>query len=153
MYYNVYELSNISYSCCIWAASRHNQHSGFVTSMDPDQPVHPCSLIRNHAVRLITNPISSRETDSEQHRTWSDCADAQAGLDPCWLQTHYVGFVMTRLIYTLNAFSFGYMCAGIISPCVYTLISVLSVALSNVWRSTKSCPDISIHYCIEKTTT
>jgi hypothetical protein len=24
--------------------------------------------------------------------------DAQAGLDPCWSQTHYVGFVMTRLI-------------------------------------------------------
>jgi hypothetical protein len=23
--------------------------------------------------------------------------DAQAGLDPCWSQTHYVGFVMTRL--------------------------------------------------------
>jgi hypothetical protein len=25
--------------------------------------------------------------------------DAQAGLDPCWSQTHYVGFVVTRLIY------------------------------------------------------
>jgi hypothetical protein len=25
--------------------------------------------------------------------------DAQAGLDPCCSQTHYVGFVMTRLIY------------------------------------------------------
>jgi hypothetical protein len=24
--------------------------------------------------------------------------DAQAGLDPCWSQTHYVGFVVTRLI-------------------------------------------------------
>jgi hypothetical protein len=24
-------------------------------------------------------------------------ADAQAGLDPCWSQTHYVGFVMRRL--------------------------------------------------------
>jgi hypothetical protein len=35
---------------------------------------------------------------SEQHGSWSDCADAQAGLDPCWSQTHYVGFVVTRLI-------------------------------------------------------
>jgi hypothetical protein len=26
--------------------------------------------------------------------------DAQAGLDPCWSQTHYVGFVMTWLILT-----------------------------------------------------
>jgi hypothetical protein len=28
----------------------------------------------------------------------SDCADAQAGLDPCLSQTNYVGFVVTRLI-------------------------------------------------------
>jgi hypothetical protein len=30
-----------------------------------------------------------------------DCADAQAGLDPCWSQTHYVGFVVTRLNFIL----------------------------------------------------
>jgi hypothetical protein len=47
----------------------------------------------------LTNSITNTETDSEQHGSWPDCADAQAGLDPCWLQTHYVGFVMTRLIY------------------------------------------------------
>jgi hypothetical protein len=46
----------------------------------------------------LTNPITSRETESEQHGSWSDFAEAQAGLDPCWSQTHYVGFVMTRLI-------------------------------------------------------
>jgi hypothetical protein len=45
----------------------------------------------------LTNPISSRETDSEQHGSWSDCTDAQAGLDPCWSQKHYVGFVVTWL--------------------------------------------------------
>jgi hypothetical protein len=40
---------------------------------------------------------------SEQHASWSDCADAQAGPDPCWPQTHYVGFVVMQLIswYTL----------------------------------------------------
>jgi hypothetical protein len=54
--------------------------------------------VRIHAVRLPTL-ITSRETDSEQHGSWSDCADAQAGLDPCWSQTHYVGFVVTRLIW------------------------------------------------------
>jgi hypothetical protein len=36
---------------------------------------------------------------SEQHGSWSDCADAQAGLDPCWSKTHYVGFVVKRLKY------------------------------------------------------
>jgi hypothetical protein len=27
--------------------------------------------------------------------------EAQAGLDPCWSQTHYVGFVIGRLIYSI----------------------------------------------------
>jgi hypothetical protein len=36
----------------IWAASWQNQHSEFATIMDPDQPAHPRSLIRIHAVRF-----------------------------------------------------------------------------------------------------
>jgi hypothetical protein len=35
-------------------SSRQNQHSAFATSMDPDQPAHPRSLIRIHDVRLPT---------------------------------------------------------------------------------------------------
>jgi hypothetical protein len=31
-----------------------NQHNAFATSMDPDQPAHPRSLIRIHAVGLQT---------------------------------------------------------------------------------------------------
>jgi hypothetical protein len=31
-----------------------NQHNGFATSMDPDQPAHSRSLIRIHDVRLQT---------------------------------------------------------------------------------------------------
>jgi hypothetical protein len=38
----------------IWAVSRQNQHNGFATSMDQDQPAHPRSLIRIHAVCLQT---------------------------------------------------------------------------------------------------
>jgi hypothetical protein len=34
-----------------WTVSRQNQHNGFVTSMDPDQPVQPRRQIRVHAVR------------------------------------------------------------------------------------------------------
>jgi hypothetical protein len=48
-----------------------------------------------HLTTKEQNPITSRETDSEQHGSLSDCADAQAGLDPCWSQTHYVGLVVT----------------------------------------------------------
>jgi hypothetical protein len=36
------------------AVSRQNQHNGFATSMDPDQPAHLRSLIRIHAARLQT---------------------------------------------------------------------------------------------------
>jgi hypothetical protein len=60
--------------------------------MDPDQPAHPCSLIRIHAVRLPTlikvEKLIANSIDPDQ-----------AGLDPSWSQTHYVGFVMTRLNY------------------------------------------------------
>jgi hypothetical protein len=31
-----------------------NQHNGFATSMNPDQPANPCSLIWIHDVRLQT---------------------------------------------------------------------------------------------------
>jgi hypothetical protein len=83
----------------IWSTSRQNHHNAFATSMNIDQPAHPLSLIRIHAVRLPTL-VTSSETDCEHHGSWSDYADAQAGLDRCWSQSHYVGFVMARLIWT-----------------------------------------------------
>jgi hypothetical protein len=64
--------------------------------MDPDQPAHPRGLIRIHAVRylllyLLIGFVSEQHGSSDQ--------TAQAGLDPCWSQTHYVGFVVTQLKY------------------------------------------------------
>jgi hypothetical protein len=60
--------------------------------MDPDQPAHPRSLIRIHAVRLQTllqvEKLTANSMDPDQ----------SARLDSCWSQTHYVGFVVTRLI-------------------------------------------------------
>jgi hypothetical protein len=65
--------------------------------MDPDQPAHPRSLIRIYAVRLQTllqvAKLLANNMDPDQ--------TVQAGLDPCWSQTHYVGFVMRRLIYSV----------------------------------------------------
>jgi hypothetical protein len=49
---------------CKWAASRQNQHNGFASAQCDQDPC--CSL---------TYPIASSETDSEQHGSWSDCAD------------------------------------------------------------------------------
>jgi hypothetical protein len=57
----------------IWAASWQNQHSAFATSMDPDQPAHPHSLIRIHTVRLPTlsqvEKLIANSMDSDQTAT------------------------------------------------------------------------------------
>jgi hypothetical protein len=90
---------NYEFPLCsnIWAASRQNQHNGFATSMDPDQPAYSCSLIRTHADSLSVCLLVIGSV-SEQHGFWLDCADAQSCMDPCWSQTHYFGFVVTGLI-------------------------------------------------------
>jgi hypothetical protein len=63
--------------------------------MDPDQPALLRSLIRIHAVRLSTllqvGKLIANSIDPDQ--------TAQAGLDPCWSQTHNVGFVVAQLIF------------------------------------------------------
>jgi hypothetical protein len=48
------EAGKLNYEAEILAASLQNQHNEFATSMDPDQPAHPRSLIRINAVRLQT---------------------------------------------------------------------------------------------------
>ena len=66
----------------------------------------PPSLIRVFAVRLkkplfLSNPMSA------QRSLWSDWADAQAELSLRWAHTHFVVFVMSRLIY--SGFAIEYM--------------------------------------------
>ena len=39
---------------------------------------------------------------SAQRRVWSDWADAQTGPSLRWAHSHFVGFIMSRLIYTFN---------------------------------------------------
>ena len=62
-----------------------------------DQPGHPPSLIRVFAVRMkkhwvLIYPLSA------QRGLWSDWADVQTDLSLRWSHTHFVGFVMSRLI-------------------------------------------------------
>jgi hypothetical protein len=56
-----------------------HKHSTFATSMDPDQPAHPHSLIRIHAVRLpiilqeeklITNSMGPDQTARMRKLVW-----------------------------------------------------------------------------------
>ena len=77
----------------IWAVTWQNEQNGCAPSEDLDQR----SLIRVFAVRLkkawvLSYPLSA------QGRLWSDWADAQVDLCLRWTHTHFVGFVMPRLI-------------------------------------------------------
>ena len=85
----------------IWAVTWQNQQSECAPSEDSDQPGHPPSLIRVFAVRM-KKPWALSYPLSALRRLWSDWADAQADLSLRCAHTHFVGFVMSRLIYTLH---------------------------------------------------
>ena len=92
-------LSNVNsyHSLIILADSWQNQQSDCAPSEDSDQPWHPPSLIRVFAVRMRKAWVFSYPL-SAQRRLWSDWADAQADLSLRWAHSHFVGFVMRRLI-------------------------------------------------------
>ena len=69
-----------------------------VPSEDTDQPGHPPSLIRVFAVRMKKAWVLSYPLNALR-RLRSDWADAQAYLSLRWAHSHFVGFVMRRLIY------------------------------------------------------
>ena len=83
----------------IWAATWQNQQSHCVPIEDSDQPGHPPSLIRVFAVRMKKTWVLSYPL-SAQRRLWSDWVDAQADLSLHWAHSHFVGFVMSWLIFT-----------------------------------------------------
>ena len=84
----------------IWAATWQNQKFEYAPSEDSDQPGHSPSLIRVFAVRMKI-PWVLRYALSAQRRLWSDWADAQADMSLRWAHSHFVGFVMPRLICTV----------------------------------------------------
>ena len=51
------------------------------------------SLCCPHKARVLSYPLSA------QQRHWPDCADAHADLSLRWAHSHFVGFVMRRLIW------------------------------------------------------
>ena len=81
----------------IWAVSWQKPTKWLCAPRSSDQPGHPPSLIRVAAVRMKKTCVLSYPL-SAQRRLWSDCAYAQADLNPHWAYTHFVGFVMSRLI-------------------------------------------------------
>ena len=90
--------------CIIWAATWQNQQCRCAPCEDSDQPWHPPSLIRVFAVRMKKSWVLSYPL-STQPRLWSDWADAQADPSLRWAHTHFVGFVMSRLILEIFLYS------------------------------------------------
>ena len=82
----------------IWVATWQNQQCGCTPSEDSDQPGHRPTLIRVFAVR-VKKPYVLSYPLSTQRRLWSDWADAQADLILRWAHTHFVGFVLSWLIF------------------------------------------------------
>ena len=73
-----------------WAATWQNQQNECAPSEDSDQPGHSLSAWRK---------LGSLATHWAQSEDWSDWADAQADLSLRWAHTHFVGFVMSWLIF------------------------------------------------------
>ena len=95
-----------------------------VPSEDSDQPGHPPSVIRVFAVRMkkawaLSYPLST------QRRLWSDWVDVQADLSLRWAHSHFVDFVVRRLILcerTVKALARLHGCAGSPEPSLFAYI-------------------------------
>ena len=104
----------------IWATTWQNQQNECAPSKDSDQPGHPPCLIRVFAAHMkkhwvLIYPMSA------QWRLWSDWADAQVDLSLRWAHTHFVRFVMSRLIYTLRDFLKYLNPLALLTKCLYQL--------------------------------
>ena len=85
----------------VMAPSRHDwkivDWDVSLNTTNQPKPGHLSSLIRVSAVRIKKYLVLSYPL-SAQRRLWSDWANAQADLSLCWAHTHFVGFVMSRLM-------------------------------------------------------
>ena len=59
------------------------------------RPVWSVFAVRMKKAGVLSYPLSA------QLRLWSDRADSQADLSLCWAHSHFVGFVMSRLIFCI----------------------------------------------------
>ena len=93
----------LSLTNLIGATTWQNQQNECAPSEDSDQPRHPPSLIKVFAVCLMGSK-GPKISSCGQRRLWSDWADDQADLNLRWAHSHFVGFVMSRLIFFLSFF-------------------------------------------------
>ena len=97
-----FSLCKVNFTCCTrrrtFEPPRDKTNKmACAPSKDSDQPGHPPSLIRVFAVRMKKAWVLSYAL-SAQRLLSTDWADAQADLSLSWTHSHFVGFVMRRLI-------------------------------------------------------
>ena len=123
----------------LWAATGQNQQNECAPSEDSVQPGRPPSLIRVFAVRMEKHWVLSYSI-SGQRRLWSDWAD-QADLSLCWAHTHFVGFVMSRLIWLWHCL-YGDLILELMMQITWNVSKSLSTYYQNlkssmqIWRLT-----------------
>ena len=134
LYWNCWMLYRFDFYLIIWAATWQNRQCGCAPSEDSDQRWHPPSLIRVFAVRMkkawtLSYPLSAQRrlwSDwADAQPDWSDWVDAQPALSLRWAHTHFVGFVMSHLIYSVSLSI--YLSLPIYLPTYYYLSIYLSI--------------------------
>ena len=78
-------------------------------SEDSDEPGHPPCPIRLFAIRTKKAWFLSYSLNA-QRRLWSDWADAQADPSLRWAHSHFLGFVMRRLIFFCRNWRYEKFC-------------------------------------------
>ena len=96
-FFLIYGLLTLLLLDTIWAATWQNQQCVYSPSEDSNQPGHPPSLISLRCPHEET--LGPSYPLSAQRRLWSDWVDSQADLSLRWAHTHFVGFVVSWLIY------------------------------------------------------
>ena len=89
-------------ACSEWFEPRHDKTNNFVVRPAKTQislgirPIWSVFAVRMKKAWVRSYPLSA------QRRLWSNWADAQADLRLLWAHTHFVGFVMSRLIFIVS---------------------------------------------------
>ena len=115
-----------------WLIIKQNQQSDCAPSEDSDQSGHPPSLIRVFAVHMKKAWVFSFPLGAQQ-RLWPDWADAQADLSLRWAHSHFVGFVMSRLIWRFIPVLFLYFFC--VRPADFKIIIIYRVAYFYHYRN------------------
>ena len=118
-----------SFFYSIWATAQQNQQNDLGAQRGSDQPGQLPSLIRVFTVCFMGNQ-GPNASSCRQQRLWSEWAVAQADLSFHWLHSHFVGFVVRRLIWNREILRQIAISATLLSLLVHLKDTMLSFLFS-----------------------